>query len=106
MKKDLKKQIKEYKQFYKEKSKAKDVYHKIINHPNIIIKKALISSKKYKYYKENHATIINKVKMIYYGRKNNKYANKYNIEIYGNFGNCNDAVSLLHGKTCCAEDKS
>lgn len=85
MGKTLKQEIKNYKKFYKEDSFAKNVYHIMVKHPNIVIKKAIIYSKKYRYYK-NHTGILNKLKMIYYGRKNNKYATRYNIEIYGEFG--------------------
>lgn len=86
MNKALKKEIKEYKKNYKEENTALRLYHIIVNHPNTIMLKAIICSKKYRYYKENHKRLLNKLKMIYYGRKNNKYANIYNVEIYGKFG--------------------
>lgn len=86
MKKELKKEIKQIKEFYNEKNYVKSLYHYITNHPNLIIKKAIICAKKYKYYKTNNLRFINKIKMIYYGRKNNKYAMRYNLEIYGQFG--------------------
>lgn len=82
----IKNEINEYKKSYKDKSKIKNIFHLLVNHPNIVINKAIIYSKLYKYYKENSKGIINKIKMIYYARKNNLYANKYNIEIYGKFG--------------------
>lgn len=86
MNKELKKTVKEYKEFYKEDSLIINIYHNITNHPNIIIRNAIIYAQKYKFYKKNNNGIINKIKMIIYGRIHNYYANKYNLELYGEFG--------------------
>lgn len=111
----LKNEIKEYKEFYNQKNKQKQLYHILVNHPDTIILKAIIAAKKYKYYKDNSKNIINKLKMIYFGRKNNKFANRNNIEIYGKIGRklkiyhsnivINNNVILgdnviLHGNNC------
>ena len=83
---NLKEIINDYEEFYKEKDKNKELYHRITKHPNVNIKKAIIFSIMYRYYKDNNKNIISKIKMIYYGRKNNRYVNKYNLEIYGKIG--------------------
>lgn len=115
MNKELASEIKEYKEFYKEKKWLKNIYHYITSHPNIIIRNSVICAKKYKFYKKNHTGIINKIKMVFYGRMHNYYANKYNLELYGEFGKklkiyhkniiINDKVKIgnnviLHGNNC------
>ena len=113
--KKLKEEIKRIKQFYKEDSTLKSIYHFLTNHPNIVIKKAVICAKKYKFYKKNNHKIKNKLMMIICGIKNNYYSNKYNMELYGEFGEnlkiyhknivINDKAILgkniiLHGNNC------
>lgn len=115
MNKELKKEIYDYKIFYQKKDWKINFFHKIVNHPDIVIQKSIICAKKYQYYKNNRNKIINKLKMIYYGRKNNMYVNKYNLELYGRFGkrmkiyhnniiiNSNASLGdnvILHGNNC------
>ena len=114
MKNILRQELQEYKKFNKEDIII-SIYHRITKHPNYIINRAIICAKKYKYYKTYHNSLLNKIKMIYYGRKNNRYAMRYNIEIYGKFGKClkvyhnniviNDKAIIgnnvvLHGNNC------
>lgn len=83
---ELNRKIKEYKRFYQDNDYQKEIFHIITKHPNKIILKSIICSIKYRYYKNKDKGIINKIKMIYYGRKNNINAMKYGLEIYGHIG--------------------
>ena len=56
------------------------------NNKKIQLLKNIIVSRKYKYYSDNRKSIINKIKFVYYAKRNNYLCNKNNIEIYGNFG--------------------
>lgn len=85
--KELKKQLKKEKENYYDENKAKRYFHIIVNHPNVKLYKIMRDAKIYRYYKENHNGIINKIKLIYWARKVNKNSLKNSIELYGKFGN-------------------
>ena len=43
-------------------------------------------TKIYRYYKENHKSIFQKLKFVYYCRRVHKNSIKYSVELYGKFG--------------------
>lgn len=85
-KKELKKIIKEDKNFYREKNFEKRIFKKLTRHLDIKILKNIIISRKYTYYKKNNNGIINKIKCLFYGFIYNKLVEKTFIEINGTIG--------------------
>lgn len=116
----LKRLIQEDKQTYLPKNKMKRIIFKAINHQNYIYYKALVFSRKYRYYRNNKNSIINKLKFLYYFYKKNNMTNKYSIELNGaNIGaglkiyhnqiviNHNSIIGNnveLHGNNCIGND--
>ena len=70
----LKNEIKQEKRNYYDKNIMKRLF---IKTPN---------SKIYRYYKENHKSIFQKLKFVYYCRRVHKNSIKYSVELYGKFG--------------------
>lgn len=84
--KELKKQLKREKENYYDKDKLKRYFHIFVNQPDIKLYKVVRDAKIYRYYKENHKKIFQKIKMIIYARKVNRNSLKYSVELYGEFG--------------------
>lgn len=61
----------------------KYLIYKITNHQNYIYFKALKYNRLYRFYKNNHSGIINKIKYLYYIKMKNQYCNSYCLELNG-----------------------
>lgn len=85
-KSELKNIIKEDKKIYKSNSKIKEIYNILTKSKEKQIKNSIIYSRKYRYYNENQKNLLDKIKFIYYARKNNIVSRKNQIELYGKFG--------------------
>ena len=85
-KKQLKIIIKKDKNLYLSKSYIKRLYDFFTKRNNNSILKNIIYARKYRFYGKNRKSIMNKIKFIYYSRKNNLIGRKNNIELYGEFG--------------------
>lgn len=68
---------------YLPKNKFLRLFKIISKHPDYIIYKVIKNSRKYKICKEKN----NKLGILFYGIKTNRLASKYNLELYGKFGN-------------------
>lgn len=71
------------KALYYPKDKKQRIFRILTKHVDIMFYKAVMVNRKYLKAKNKNQ----KVKMLYYGRLANKYARKYNLELYGEFGN-------------------
>ena len=113
--KELKKQLKKEKENYYDKDKLKRYFHILVRQPDINLYKVMRDAKIYRYYKENHKTIFQKIKVLIYAIKVNRNAAKYSVELYGEFGNnlrvCHGPILvngyskmgdnvILHGMNC------
>lgn len=90
---ELKKQLNKEKENYYDKDKKKRYFHIFVKQPDITLYKIMRDAKLYRYYKNNHNSIIEKLKLIYYAKKVNRNASKYNVELYGEFG---DNLLICH----------
>lgn len=70
------------KELYLPKDRIKRIFKILTGHPDIIFYKAVKINRKYYKAKEKKQ----KIKMAFYGRLANKYARKYNLELYGKYG--------------------
>ncbi len=106
--------MKSEKNIYLSQNFGKSLYKRITKHPDYIFYKAVTIHRKYKLAKEKNK----KIKSIIYAFYANRIASKYNLELYGKFGenlriwhgniiingdailgnNCN-----LHGNNCIGE---
>ena len=84
--KELKKQLNKEKENYYDKNKIKRFFHIFVNQPDIRLYKIMRDAKIYRYYKNNHKNIFQKLKLVFYAKKVNINASKYNVELYGEFG--------------------
>ena len=75
------------KKIYLTNNKIKKLYYIVTNHNNYTFYKAIKYSRLYRFYLENRKSLIDKLKFIYFSRKNNIYGRKNNIELYGKFDN-------------------
>ena len=106
--------MKELKELYLPKSLLLRIYKMISKHPDYILYKCVKAYSKYNECKNNN----NKVNAFIYGLKANRYASKYNLELYGSFGKrlriwhvniiINGNAKLgdniqLHGNNCIGE---
>lgn len=66
------------------------LYKKISGHPDYIFYKAVATHKKYRKAKDEKNLVL----MLIYGLKANKYASKYNLELWGKYG---EKLKLSHG---------
>ena len=66
------------------------IYRIITKHPDYIFYKAVKIHKKYRYMKDNNK----KIGIIYYGMRANRMASKYNLELYGRYG---ENLTIGHG---------
>ena len=71
-------------------NKIRMLFKMITFHPDILFKKAIKAHKKYRDAKKHN----NKFLMLYYGFFANRYATKYNLELYGESGN---NLKIWHG---------
>ena len=78
------------KKLYLGDKKLKAIYKIITKHPDYILYKAVSVNLKYKRAKEKN----NKFKILYYGLTVNRMASKYNLELYGKYG---DGLKIWHG---------
>ena len=85
-KEELRKIIKLDKENYFSKNKLRYIYEILTLQNNYRIFKSIYYSRKYQYYLEHKNRIINKILFLYYCRKNNKYSQKNQLELYGSFG--------------------
>ncbi len=79
----LKNEIKQEKRNYYDKNIMKRLF---IKTPNSKIYKIIKDAKIYRYYKENHKSIFQKLKFVYYCKRVHKNSIKYSVELYGKFG--------------------
>lgn len=70
------------KKLYYPNNKIKRVFKIITNHPDIIFYRAVRIFRKYYIAKKEK----NKIKIVFYGIVANRYARKYNLELYGHYG--------------------
>lgn len=85
-KKDLKHCIKRDKKFYGIDERKKYIYKILTSHLDRKILKAIIISRKYRFYKKNNNGLINKMRLIFLGYKNNKIVKNNFLELHGEFG--------------------
>lgn len=85
-KEELIARINEDKKNYRDNEPIREIYKKITNNKEKQIEKSIICARKYRFYSENRSSIINKIKFIYYAKKNNILSNRNQIELYGRFG--------------------
>ena len=85
-KEELIARINEDKKNYRDNEPIREIYKKITNNKEKQIEKSIICARKYRYYNENRSSMINKIKFIYYAKKNNILSNRNQIELYGRFG--------------------
>lgn len=78
------------KELYLSSNKKKQLYKIITNHPDYIFYRAIKLHKKYYNAKKTNK----KFKIFFYGIKANRYASKYNLELYGKLGS---NVRIWHG---------
>ena len=87
--KDLKLLIKKDKQFYLSKNLKQRIFRRITNHQSYLFLKAIITFRKYNYYKEKNNILMS----IYYGRKKNHIMQNHQLELAGQFG---ENLSISH----------
>lgn len=79
--KELKDEIKQEKKNYYDKNIMKRLF---IKTPNLKIYKIIKDAKIYRYYKENHKNIFQKIKFVYYCKKVHKNSIKILLNYMGN----------------------
>lgn len=62
------------------------IYHILTNNLKLEIMKAIITARKYRYYKEKNKNVFEYLKCIYYGRKQSRYIKHNMIDIEGEIG--------------------
>ncbi len=81
---------KELKDLYLPKGFLIRLYKKISKHPDYIFYKSVLINKKYRDAKDRKSKLL----MLIYGLKANRYASKYNLELWGKYG---ENLKLSHG---------
>jgi len=89
----LRESIKLDKKTYSKKNRLTDIYCYLTLSQSSQIKKTVIISRKYRYYKDKKG-LINKLLRIYYEIRFNLIARKNNIYIQAHFGDC---LKIYHG---------
>lgn len=83
---ELNRKIKMDMALYNDKNMKMRVYHRITGNLKLEIRDAIITSRKYSFYKENRNGIINNIKCIFWGIKQSNYIKKRMIDIEGRIG--------------------
>ena len=114
----LKESLKLDKKTYKKKNKLLDIYGALTFSQTNLLKKTIIISRKYRYYKDKNG-FFSKLLRIYYETRFNLISRKSNVNIQGHFGNCikvyheniivNQYATLgdnvvFHGNNCIGND--
>ncbi len=78
------------KRLYFGENRLNYLYKKITRHPDYLFYKAVVIHKKYRKYKDNNFKLLK----LLYSFKANRIASKYDLELYGRYG---DNLRIWHG---------
>lgn len=92
-KEELNRKIKMDIALYNDKKMKMRIYHKLTGNLKFEIRDAIITARKYSYYKNNRKGIINKIKCVFFGIKQSKYIKKRMLDIEGEIG---DNLMIYH----------
>lgn len=85
-KKELKEMIRKDFENYKEKDFKIKIYHILTRNLKLDIRNAIITSRKYLYYKNKDKNVLEYIKCIFYGIKQSRYIKYHMLDIEGNVG--------------------